>query len=731
MSTMQVCLSCFKHKGDFSVCPHCGWVDGSVPEQAFHLHPGTVLQERYLIGASVGFGGFGVTYKAWDVTLSNMVAIKEFFPAGLVSRVPGETQVVIFSGEKEEQYRHQLERFMDEARNMAKFDKCPNIVHVYDYFEANSTAYIVMEFLDGVTLKQYARDENRKPVPVEHELAMMVLDKVLTALEEIHAKNIIHRDVSPDNIFLTRDGGVKLLDFGAARLSAKDQSEETLMAIIKPGFAPPEQYRSRSQQGPFTDVYALGATMYRTLTGVTPDESVDRQINDELKRPSEYVKIDASLDKSIMKAMALRPELRFQTMQEFREAVFQNKKVDFPEDELRKRKQRNILLTALTAVAMVAVIIVIAMNTGRAPEVVDVFVNVKSDTITMMIPVGGTTDYNDEVLGSLATEMSTRLAETNRDSGFRINVDLRAVAAEDYANTLRAAQSSRSMPTLYCTDAFDPAEDAIPLEKVYQALNPDEYLFLGSYGEWFPGGLEIPLSFDFAVGYGSQAAADYFGAPLPAGEAMEMDLTSHGYWQVASGSYDSFFAVYGGMYPQQPDTGLTDRAAADLAAMAAGWSGAGEFSSLSLLEQEQVSYMLASSSDLSRLQTSLWTDLQVIPATYQGGSYGTFRDTWGISSQASENKQLAAVNYLLALLSDYGQQELFPPSGGRVPLNRTAYEAYRSENGDLPFPEESQIAFLGEGGRRFAEACRAVEERLVSGGASQEELRAIMAEAQP
>ncbi len=309
------CLGCMAEKNtEDVVCPYCGWVEGSKPKESFHLHPNSILNDRYIVGVVLGYGGFGVIYKAWDTALGVQVAVKEFFPNGLVNRIPGETEVIIYDGEKRKQYENGLEGFLEEARNIAKFNNHPNIVKVSDYFLQNSTAYIVMEYLEGLTLNEYLSSLEEK---INYKDSIDIILPILQALKTIHKQNLVHRDVSPHNIMITTDNKIKLIDLGAARYSFAGH-EKSLSVILKPGYAPPEQYRSKSKQGAFTDIYAIGATLYRMITGLVPEESVDRLIEDDLKKPSELdIELPGYIEKAIMKSLAIKESLRFQSVQNF------------------------------------------------------------------------------------------------------------------------------------------------------------------------------------------------------------------------------------------------------------------------------------------------------------------------------------------------------------------------------------------------------------------------------
>ena len=320
---MTRCLGCMNEYDEaFGLCPYCGYEFGTPAENSLHMQPGSMLFNRYIVGKVIGFGGFGVTYIAWDTTLKIRVAIKEYLPSEFATRAVGQTQVTIFSGNKTEQFHDGMLKFLDEAQRLMKFQNEQGIVHIYDSFEENNTAYIVMEYLDGETLTAYL--ERNGEIPVGEAIAM--LTPIFTSLEHVHAVGIIHRDIAPDNIMITKDGQVKLIDFGAARYATTSHSR-SLTVIIKAGYSPEEQYRSQGKQGTHTDVYALAAVLYRMVTGLTPPDAMERKAylesrkKDSLVAPSKNCKISKNQENAILNAMNIRIEDRTKTAKEFLEQL--------------------------------------------------------------------------------------------------------------------------------------------------------------------------------------------------------------------------------------------------------------------------------------------------------------------------------------------------------------------------------------------------------------------------
>ncbi len=321
---MKKCMGCMEEFDENqTLCPHCGYEEGTMPAEVYHMEPGSILAKRYIVGKTLGYGGFGVTYIGYDAELERKVAIKEYLPGEFSTRVPGQTQVTIYDGERKEQFQSGIEKFMDEAKRLAKFQDTEGVVHIYDSFLYNDTAYIIMEYIDGETLKSKLERDGKMSI----EETLNVILPVVSALKEVHEIGIIHRDISPDNIMISKDGKVSLIDFGASRFATSTHSK-SLSVLIKPGYAPVEQYQSRGDQGPWTDVYALASTMYYILTGIVPEDAMERMGKDELKSLSKLgIKVDKNIETAIMNAMNLKIEERTPSMEAFEEELTSRKTV--------------------------------------------------------------------------------------------------------------------------------------------------------------------------------------------------------------------------------------------------------------------------------------------------------------------------------------------------------------------------------------------------------------------
>lgn len=306
-------------------------------KNSYSLQRNTGLIGRYVIQEVLGQGGFGITYLGIDKLYGNKVAIKEYYPQKIAMRkAQYEDVVTVTSIEEKNNYNKGKKRFLDEAQVMARFNKNEGIVKILDFFEANNTAYIVMEYLEGITLKQYL---GKYGVLQFRNLIEMMLP-LLEALIEIHSQGLIHRDISPDNIMVQHNGKLKLMDFGAAR-DYTESGNKSLTVILKPGYAPPEQYQTHGVQGPWTDIYALCATIYKCLTGITPPDAIARVMDDKFKEPDQLDgKLSPDIKKILWKGMNIFPEERYQDIGEFGEDVYdalfipeENKKLDLDNEK--------------------------------------------------------------------------------------------------------------------------------------------------------------------------------------------------------------------------------------------------------------------------------------------------------------------------------------------------------------------------------------------------------------
>ena len=296
-------------------CPHCGYDPNRVKGQEYALPPQTILAGKYLVGRMLGQGGFGITYIGWDIALERKVAIKEYYPNGLVGRSQtSRVQLVWYSGPLAEQARKDgMDAFLREARKMTKVSAIPRVVQVRDLFYENGTAYIVMDFVEGRTLKKQLEAKG----PMTWNQLKPILLPAAQAMEQVHRAGLIHRDLSPDNLMLTPDGDVRILDLGAAK-DLKKGSGVSSMQVAKGGFSPPEQYFQQGSSGPYTDVYALAATAYYALTGKVPVPAIDRMNKDSLRWDlPELADTPENVVHALRKAMSLRSPDRPQTMGEF------------------------------------------------------------------------------------------------------------------------------------------------------------------------------------------------------------------------------------------------------------------------------------------------------------------------------------------------------------------------------------------------------------------------------
>lgn len=621
----KICFKCFKAKGDFEVCPNCGYMESTKAEQAYQLEPGTVLKERYIIGICIGFGGFGITYKAYDTVLSVVVAIKEFYPAGLVSRAEGETKIGVFSGEKEGEFKKQLKRFLEEAKNMAIFSKEADIVNVFDYFEDNNTAYIIMEYIEGELLKSKLSD-GKLPV----EMATDYIVAILEALEKVHVNGIIHRDVSPDNIFIVEDNAIKLFDFGAAKFQGTE-NERSEVAVVKAGYTPPEQYRSKNEQGPFMDVYAAGAVFYHMLTGEKPLEAPDRSMEDELLYPSELgVNIDKNLEKIVMKALALNVEHRFQTAKEFKDAILSGKKVKVIQYD-KPRKKWIIPLVASIVVAMGVTIAAGVSALMSTKDKIDIN-SVKEETVEIWICIPKKENEED----SIGVDVINNLKEQVKKDYPQIELSIETFEQDEYQERLNDAINENKLPDIFWTDNMDAKKYCEKLTPLLNTLDTTGYYTIDNLDK--TNSYELPIALQVATAYinvDKNSLIDESISIDSLSDIKGMDIINEGY-----------------------DVENFSEAENDLWMLAGGLDNLTEIKSVTLDKKPPVA-------------------LEIAPITNEGQLVGVYEYNYGVKNDLDSNKSYAAMLVLSKLLSDSVQSSLFMDNESGLPLNKNTYEKYQ------------------------------------------------------
>lgn len=353
------CFGCMAETQGYP-CLRCGYDPENGNMEPYVLRPGTILNGKYLVGKVLGQGGFGITYIGFDLALERKVAIKEYYPSGQVIRDCRISNILQWCtpAQAANQGKGGREIFLKEARKMSKFGQVANVVRVQDVFQENDTAYIVMDLIEGQTLKQQIGQSG----PIPWEKAKGIFFPVMEAMEQVHQAGLIHRDLSPDNLMIQPDGMVKILDLGAAK-DLSLHSGASSMVVAKGGFSPLEQYTQRGGSGPWTDVYALAATIYWSLTGVVPVTAIDRMERDNLRWDlPQLLQLPPQIRRALQKAMALRAQDRIQTMAEFAAAMKEMGTV---------KTRRSWLLPGIAAVGAICVLGLVLLGTRDVPQTTD------------------------------------------------------------------------------------------------------------------------------------------------------------------------------------------------------------------------------------------------------------------------------------------------------------------------------------------------------------------------
>lgn len=447
---INYCMGCFSPLQLDGVCPSCGFSLEYYTPESHHIPPETILNGRYLVGKVLGEGGFGITYLGFDLKLERKVAIKEYFPNGNVWRnTAGGLAVSCYSTKNyTEAFDAGKNNCMKEARALAKLDDIDSVVRVLDHFLENNTAYVIMEYIDGVTLKEYVL---KLPSRLSFDEVTKLLLPVMKSLSTMHNRGFIHRDISPDNIMVTPEGKAKLLDFGTVKSFASGGSY-TENPTVKRGFSPLEQYSSDGRLGQWTDVYSMCATMYYLLTGTTVPEPVDRldRGSNEMAERLRGSDVPDSVLPVLLKGLEVQPQDRLQSMEELTvplEAAVQK--------QTPKKKKWIIPVVAVLMAAVVALVAYIFLSSDSTPKNYTYGRDLANMITDGRVISDGNkfyiTDYYDAEhaqLYSLGSEVNVELDQyayqlnVIRDKIYFVDYDDRAIYSYQTGNTSSVSETS-------------------------------------------------------------------------------------------------------------------------------------------------------------------------------------------------------------------------------------------------------------------------------------------------
>lgn len=665
---MERCEKCFELYDDtiaLGVCPYCGHYDGEQQEDPSALPIGIILHEQYVIGGILGVGGFGITYRAWDKKHNVVKAVKEYFQQGVVNRSPGDTHIFVTAQKRKEEFQYGKERLLTEARTVAKFQS-RFVVRVDDYFEENNTSYMVMEYLNYQTLEDYLIS---RKAPLDEAEAVRIGVSLCEALEEINGTDVIHRDISPDNIFVGDDGTVKVIDFGSARLSKEDI--DSRLIVLKPGYAPPEQYEkidpNHDMQKAWTDVYALGATLYLAVTGRVPAESSDRKADydnhaDRVCYPHEInPNIPEYLSNAIMTAMAINIHERFQNAEEFKQALQQEREV-VPVEVARKRKKRRRTVGISAGVAAVCALgILFGVNLNKQHN--DVVL--PATEIAVWYPESAD---EEQAAAKKAAMESVLEAAYDGDTFKDVTITLNPIPESEYAEALEQAVQGGAMPAVFaCID-----ENAIYMEgaqDISAVVDGDTHLktiqpertcqFIEVYADQLKEGKWVPTGFNIPVVYlNKQVLAD--GETIDKISSMEqlMALGNGEMKYKPMSAKESLLQAYTNML-------------LDFSTYADSMEGMEDF-----LSQKTAAYF-SDTTDYFRISNQLPGGFIMLPVA-TGEVVCDFGERWSIGA-TSEEENAAAEAFLTFLLSNNAQDRYYNQAHNPgLPLDKMALEAYTS-----------------------------------------------------
>ena len=634
---MSICFGCFKeYDEEFGICPYCGHSLDDIYHEEYLIAPGTVLIDRYIIGYAVGSGGFGNVYKAWDKKLETIVAIKEYYPQGMVNRIPGTQEVILVSSRNRKEFEYGKARLLQEARNVAKFSEHKNIVDVFEFFEANNTSYMVMEFLYGMPLNKYLKENGGK---LEPTIAVYIVSAICDALTPLHKSGIIHRDISPDNIYICDNKIITLFDFGTAEFP---DGKNEIPVIVKPGFAPPEQYESENRQGFWTDIYALGAMLYLLLTGKKPIASTDRKPVDELLAPGAIdAGISETLSNSVMRAMAIDINLRFQNIVEFQKAIQGEIKVYSVEKEKKRRKNKR-WISMLVAVAVLFIGVIGVCSAVQKQKEAEYLEPVE---IVVSIP-GDENSQNYVTMEKIVTLFNEAYPD--------VTINLETVSLENYEDYIKEQNVKADLPQMFYSTGILEKDlyNATNISSIMDSKHVRNCYFVKDYKKAYSQNVKMPLGVNipvvYIISYGNNSISyekdtirnfsDLETESLSLNTEFRSILDKTMSVTCNGESYEKFFLA-------------------------------------------ETAVLLSSTKDYFNVQAALGGRYKVLGITPTGATYCEFDNEWSIGNGRKD--EIKAAKKLLEFMLSSAAQDVFyfdaVEKSGVLPINQKTFDSYVTE----------------------------------------------------
>lgn len=660
-------------------------------DAAFFLPRGTMLHNgRYKIEEHINRGGFGLVYRAHDSTLNITVAIKELFPPMTVTRIPGNKDISLLDSKKKSEYEYLLDRFMLEARTMAKFSNHPNIVSIIDSFMENRTAYIVMEYLEGCDLVEYLESKRISDEVNPHislDEAIEITSKVLVGLNAIHKKKIIHRDIKPENIRIYRDDNtlkVKLFDFGAARFSPDEKDVLTSYSnVVTAGFAPPEQYRSNSRQSAFTDLYAVGALFRYMLTGEPPIVSTDREaVTQDPMLPLCSVcdfEIPEHIDKAITRAMEPNGGLRFQTANKLRWAIEGKIKVRTWREE--KRYNRRVKFSASAIIVALCVILILGLNYYRTDYSQGINIDGilgSSASINMYVPVKSEVDDDTKLaMNAMWNSIDVAFSEyLSAETDKKIDVEVTMLDKDEYQDSLNSS-SVKGEPCIYSSE-YEIDGESESLDILERIIPETEYLFYDQVFETSEGAMAFPYGFDATVMY---VNTKYLRNTSVSVEALvSIEEIEAAMQMIDSDILKDPISVceseqnYYKKFAAEAMTGLS-------------FPGIEEF-----CNGQSLCY-IGLASEIHKINERMPGNYAVTIAPNENSVIHIYPVLWSINSHCTEDEKKAAQIFLAYLFTEEAQDIMFLQQEGVLPVNLASIEQFVDYNPKLAFLFENTEKF--------------------------------------